>query len=74
MLKFKKSWLIPILIITISCNTSSTESADEGQEAIEKKIVGTEVTYATDSTEMIGYIVYDENQEGKRPGIIVVHE
>jgi len=43
---------------------------------IEKEIVleGNEITYSTDSTQMKGYIVHDKSKEGKRPGIIVVHE
>jgi dienelactone hydrolase len=32
------------------------------------------VTYATDSTTMKGYIAYNENLKGKRPGIVVIHE
>ncbi|WP_340073703.1 dienelactone hydrolase family protein [Leptobacterium sp. I13] len=38
------------------------------------KIKGEEVTYATDSTTMNGYIAYDENKETKRPGVLVIHE
>ncbi|MEL6562270.1 MAG: dienelactone hydrolase family protein, partial [Bacteroidota bacterium] len=38
------------------------------------KVKGEEVTYSTDSTTMKGYIAYDENQEGKRPAILIVHE
>lgn len=38
------------------------------------KVNGTEVTYATDSTSLKGYIAFDENKKGKRPGILIVHE
>lgn len=37
-------------------------------------LVEKEVTYSTDSTTMKGYLVYDGDLEGKRPGVIVVHE
>jgi dienelactone hydrolase len=32
------------------------------------------VTYTGDNTTMDGYIVYDANKEGKRPGVLVIHE
>lgn len=37
-------------------------------------IVGKEISYAADSIVMKGYIAYDKHVEGKRPGILVVHE
>jgi dienelactone hydrolase len=37
-------------------------------------ITSKEVTYTADGTTMKGYIAFDEHREGKRPGIIVVHE
>lgn len=37
-------------------------------------LVEKEVTYSADSTTMKGYLVYDGDLEGKRPGVIVVHE
>ena len=38
------------------------------------KIHGEEVTYSADSITMKGYIAWDEQKQGKRPGILVVHE
>jgi len=32
------------------------------------------VTYTVDGTNLKGYIVYDQNQKGKRPAVLVVHE
>ena len=32
------------------------------------------ISYKIDSLTMDGYIVYDENKEGKRPAVLVVHE
>lgn len=43
-------------------------------EAPTVKVKGTEVAYATDSTNLKGYIAFDENLSGKRPGILIVHE
>jgi dienelactone hydrolase len=38
------------------------------------KIVGKEISYKDGDTTMKGYIAYDDTIQGKRPGIIVVHE
>jgi dienelactone hydrolase len=54
-------------------NTTATEETTE-ETTMEPKIVGEEVTYKADTTEMIGYIAYDENTTEKRPGVLVVHE
>src|SRR5690606_26124010 len=32
------------------------------------------ITYTADSITMNGYVVYDENIEGPRPAVIVIHE
>jgi len=74
MKKLKTPLLLTILILLFSCSNQSSENKEDEQAVKEPNIVGTEVTYATDSTEMKGYMVYDESIEGKRPGIIVVHE
>ncbi|GGD39080.1 dienelactone hydrolase [Muriicola marianensis] len=42
--------------------------------AQESNLIGEEVTYATDTTSMKGYLVYDSSISGNRPGILVVHE
>lgn len=38
------------------------------------KVVGKEVEYKSDGTTLKGYLAYDDSIEGKRPGILVVHE
>jgi len=38
------------------------------------KIKGEPVEYAVGSTVLKGYLAYDENVKGKRPGVLVVHE
>ncbi|CAL2078029.1 dienelactone hydrolase family protein [Tenacibaculum sp. 190524A05c] len=48
-------------------NTSTSK-----QEIVNVK--GEEVIYASDSTNLKGYISFDENKKGKRPGVIIVHE
>lgn len=72
--KIKTSLILIIAILFFSCSNKSSENKGDEQAVKEPNIVGVEVSYATDSTEMKGYIVYDESIEGKRPGILVVHE
>lgn len=51
--------------------------ADElgvGASAGAHDIAGEEVTYEADGVTMKGYLAYDRNQEGARPGVLVVHE
>ena len=38
------------------------------------KIIGTTVEYNAQGVVMKGYLAYDENINGKRPGVLVVHE
>jgi dienelactone hydrolase len=42
--------------------------------AAEPKIVGRTVEYSAQGVVMQGYLAYDENIKGKRPGVLVVHE
>jgi len=37
-------------------------------------VVGKEVTYHAGNTTLKGYIAYDDSIQGKRPGVLVVHE
>jgi dienelactone hydrolase len=58
------SLLVFTLVFAVSCE----------QKSLPIKVNGTEITYATDSTNLKGYIAYDENSNEKRPGILIVHE
>ncbi len=40
----------------------------------EPKLKEENINYMIDSLKMDGYVVYDENKEGKRPAVLVVHE
>ena len=42
--------------------------------AAEPKIVGKTVEYSAQGIVMKGYLAYDENMKGGRPGVLVVHE
>lgn len=71
-------WVTMLCIVLLSACQSGAPKEDKSaeQEVTAKpvKVKGEEVTYQTDSTTMNGYIAYDENQEGKRPAILVIHE
>jgi dienelactone hydrolase len=58
------------LFITLSC----AEKKEQPKTKEEPSIVRREVLYSAGGTTMKGYISYDGNKKGKRPGIIVVHE
>jgi dienelactone hydrolase len=49
-------------------------SCEKAPEVLPVKVKRTEVTYATDSTNLKGYIAFDENKKGKRPAVLIVHE
>jgi len=42
--------------------------------AIQAKVVGEEVGYRSGETVLKGYLAFDDAVEGKRPGVLVVHE
>ena len=53
-----------VLFISFSCSNQKDSP----------KIITKEVSYTADSTTLKGFLAYDENLEGARPGVIVVHE
>ncbi len=65
------------VLIFSSCENGQPSSAVEENQTdttLETNLVGKELTYSADTTEMRGYIAYDESIAEKRPGILVVHE
>jgi len=63
----KLSVIIAVLILAsiFSCTETSKQKSD---------LVEQEVVYASDSTHLKGFMVYDNNIKGKRPGVLIVHE
>jgi dienelactone hydrolase len=53
------------LLISFGCSNQKKESPS---------IVTKEVSYTADGTTLKGFLAYDENIQGARPGVIVVHE
>ena len=63
------------LVFGVACKEKSTEkSADPEVVELPVKVKGMEVAYATDTTQMKGYIAFDENNTAKRPGVLIIHE
>ena len=76
MKKFTTLVLIAGLVIIASCKSKSEKTADskEVTEELPVEVKGEEVSYATNSTNLKGYIAYDINAKEKRPGVLIVHE
>jgi dienelactone hydrolase len=60
-----KNLIIILFVLFISFGCSNKD---------EKSIVTKEISYTADGTTLKGFLAYNENQEGSRPGVIVVHE
>jgi len=67
-----------VFILAVSCKETTTPedpvTVEKTPEVLPVKVKGVEVSYATDSTNLKGYIAYNENSKEKRPGILIVHE
>lgn len=66
--------------LMVRCGTPAPDTAQNEAttelkaESKEPQIETSEVNYRTETTSMIGYVAHDAAAEGKRPGILVVHE
>ncbi|MBK7560590.1 MAG: dienelactone hydrolase family protein [Chitinophagaceae bacterium] len=73
--QFFQATLAAFIIFFTSCNNNDKKKETEMKEP---KLKEENVTYAPDNMKdslvLDGYIVYDENVEGKRPAVLVVHE
>ncbi len=56
--------------IFAACNNSEEKKAETKMPKLKEE----NINYTLDSLNMGGYVVYDENIEGKRPAVLVVHE
>ena len=62
-----------IFLFITSCNNNSDNEAGKTEKK-EPKLAEETVIYTIDSLRMQSYVVYDENIEGKRPAVLVIHE
>lgn len=65
--------LLMIAVLITACSKTEKQ-ADNMESSQASTIVGEEVSYSADDVTMNGYMAYDEEVSGKRPGILVVHE
>jgi dienelactone hydrolase len=72
--------VITVTVIFASCNNNKSASSSTAADSTIKETAKAanlkeeNVTYTGDNTTMDGYVVYDANKEGKRPGVLVIHE
>lgn len=73
-----KSFFISILVLFIvSCSSPEAKpeiEVDTTANEVHVNLNSTIVDYATDESKMTGYLVNDNAQQGKKPGVLVVHE
>ena len=55
-------------------NKDASGDSSKAQTAAERKVMEEAVTYAANDITFHGYVAYDQNQQGKRPAVLVVHE
>jgi dienelactone hydrolase len=62
-------YIITLIIFIMSATTVSF-----GQKTANSKIKEEVVTYSVENKVYKGFLAYDENIQGKRPGVLIVHE
>jgi dienelactone hydrolase len=67
---------VALIVLMYSCNSSEDTTTDSNTKTETKapKLKEETVGYTVDSLRMQSYVVYDENVEGKRPAVLVIHE
>lgn len=70
---------IVVTLALVACNNQSTSSSAKSDSTIketakEPNLKEENVTYTSNGVTMNGYLAYDASKQGKRPGILVVHE
>lgn len=75
-MKLKLFYSLLMGALLIACTSSSNEESSDDAviDEMVPMVEGSEMSYSTDSTVMIGYLAFDANDSSKRPGILVVHE
>ena len=74
-IKTKQLLLSCLLTVSlIACNNETKEETNDETKATSVQIKEEAVSYTADTITANGFVVYDENKEGKRPAVLVVHE
>jgi dienelactone hydrolase len=63
--------VIVFALLVVGC---SKKKAAEPQPPAVPNIQSEEVTYTAGDTTLVGYMAWDANEEGPRPGVLVVHQ
>ena len=63
-----------LALLLVSCNNEDNNKEANKTEVKTPKIKEETVTYSIDSLNMNNYLAFDENVEGKRPAVLVIHE
>ena len=61
-------------LLLVSCNNEDNNKEADKTQIRTPKIKEEPVTYSIDSLNMNNYLAFDENVEGKRPAVLVIHE
>ncbi len=70
----QKTLLVGLSVLTFACTGERPEATSNANTNVEPDIQGEEIVYELDGVDLTGYLAYDANQEGVRPGVIVVHQ
>ena len=62
---------LTLFVVLFSCKNNDKEKEPEMKETKLKEEI---VSYKLDSSSRTNFVVYDENIEGKRPAVLVIHE
>lgn len=76
-MKLKQFFYASLFAATIFCSCNNEGKKSETKDttvAKEPQLKEDNVTYTGDGVTMDGFVVYDENKEGARPAILVIHE
>lgn len=75
MIRLKLLYAFLLGMFVVACTSNEKEEATEETEGVEEVVIPSgEFEYAADTTTLKGYFAVSENSEGKKPGILVVHE
>ena len=66
--------LFSIVLLATAISFTACNSNEKKATAKEPQLKEENITYMGDSVTMNGFVVYDENNEGARPAVLVVHE
>ena len=80
-MKLSRLIFLSLPVVLIACNSSSSDQKqsdnlkDSTRMATDSvKLKDENVSYSANGTTLNGYLAYDANKQGKRPGVLIVHE